>query len=102
MHDNDNVYICRPSLGISYEDAILFLLSCFSCVTVPEVNFESPNITVTEPNGPVQICAIVDSAIGIGISIVVTAQSQTKSGAANPATGSTIQCFVRSPGLRFC
>lgn len=44
-----------------------------------------PNITVPEPNGPVNICVVMAGAISGPI--VVTAQTGQKAGAENQATG---------------
>ena len=61
---------------------------CTHTQTVPEFTFETPNITVPEPDGPVETCILRNGFIDVNI--VVTWETGPKSGAEDQATGNAI------------
>ena len=65
---------------------------CTHTQTVPEFTFETPNITVPEPDGPVEICVLRNGFIDVNI--VVTWETEPKSGAEDQATGNAIYTNV--------
>ena len=55
------------------------------CQIEPTFNFETPNITIPEPNGPAEICITMTGRTTVPIS--VTATTGPKRGAPDQATG---------------
>ena len=63
------------------------------CQIEPTFNFETPNITIPEPNGPAQICITMTGRIAVPIS--VTAMTGPKSGSPDQATGNIFALLFR-------
>ena len=68
----------------------LSLFLTHTCTIVPTFNFQSPNITIPEPDGPAEICITMDG--GTFAPINVTAMTGPKSAVSYQATG--IVCVV--------
>ena len=52
---------------------------------MPIFDFQNPNITIPEPDGPAEICVTMTG--GTTVNITVTAMTGPKSGASDQATG---------------
>ena len=76
--------------------------------TVPQVRFNTTDVFIHEPEGPAEICVVMDSRFEASFSPVVTAQTVQKAGAANEATGTiynntvvTISFYFNSIGINY-
>ena len=81
----NSVYLCICTIIKVY--TCIHIIN-FTYNAVPKFNFQTPNITIHEPDGPARICVIMNGMIGGAIrNITVTAQTGQKVGAENQATG---------------